>query len=299
MIAMATENALDTVDNHWAVRVVDPEDRVTAMRYATSVLNRIAAGETARLPGMPPSVGQLASAYALAGRDWLDFDGSGAPSSNLSERQETARRAHVEAAAAHAFTLTAALPVETRPEDCSAMLHRTLLLATLARVGGKGSDFEQWLLLFGRAALPPVDRNDRWDIVLLRRIVELWTLVLRGNGPSGLRQAMEIVASIREDRPVREPQFLAAASGEDEQRLRLHLFSLFHVGEAATDVLLFRLHAEPDRIEQQLYGRLLLAREAAAGDPRLDATCDWLFEASRLVVEARTSQLELLPEGSS
>jgi len=296
---MATENTLDAVDSHWAVRVVDPEDRVTAVRYATSVLSRIGAGDSVRLPGMPASLPPLASAYALAGRDWIDFDGSGAPGASLTERQEATRRAHVEAAAGYAFTLTAALPVEMRREDHSAMLHRTLLLAGLARVGNKGNDFEQWLLLFGRAALPPVDRNERWDMVLLRRVVELWTHVLRGNGPSGLRQAMEIVACIREERADRESQLLAATLPEREQRLRLHLFSLFHIGEAATDVLLFRLHAEPERITRQVYGRLLLAREASAGDPRLDATCDWLFEAARLVVEARTSQLELLPQGKS
>jgi hypothetical protein len=81
--------------------------------------------------------------------------------------------------------------------------------------------------------------------------------------------------------------------------MKLHLFSLFHLAEAATDLLLFRLHGEPERVSHQLYGRLLLAREGAAGDPRLDATCDWLFEASRMVVEARSSQLELMTEGTA
>jgi hypothetical protein len=110
---------------------------------------------------------------------------------------------------------------------------------------------------------------------------------------------MEIVASIREERPRRELEHLAVVLPEDEPRQRLHLFSLFHLAEAATDLLLFRLHATPERIMQQLYGRLMLAREAAAGDPRLDATCEWLFEASRLVVHARTSQLELLADQSA
>jgi hypothetical protein len=296
---MASDSVLDTVDNHWAVRVVDPEDRALAVRYALSVMNRIGAGESTRLPDMPPLVIPLASAYGLAGREWLDFEGSGSPAATLSGRQEAVRGAHVEAAAARAFLLTAALAIETQPEEHASMLYRTLLLSALARVGGRSADFDQWLLLFGRAVFHAEGPSDRWDHVLLRRVVELWTHVLRGSGPSGLKSAMEIVASIREERPVREPRFLASLPDDEEPRMRLHLFSLFHVGEAATDLLLFRLHAEPERILQQLYGRLLLAREGAAGDPRLDATCDWLFEASRIVVDARTSQLELLSDHSA
>lgn len=293
------ESTLDTIDNHWAVRVVDSEDRAVAVRYALSVMNRVAAGDASRVPGMPPLLVPLASAYALAGREMLDFEGAGAPTTMLSERQGAVRRVHLEAAAAQAFLLTAALPVETAADEHPAILYRTLMLTALARVGGKSKDFEQWLLLFGRAIFPSLRADDRWDVVLLRRVVELWTHVLRGSGPSGLRGAMEIIASIREERADREAKLLADISQDEEPRLKLHLFSLFHLAEAATDLLLFRLHAEPERVAHQLYGRLLLAREGAAGDPRLDATCDWLFEASRLVVEARTSQLELMSEGSA
>jgi hypothetical protein len=38
-----------------------------------------------------------------------------------------------------------------------------------------------------------------------------------------------------------------------------------------------------------------MARDAAGGDPRLDASFDWLYEASRRIVAQRTAQLELLP----
>jgi hypothetical protein len=296
---MGADTALETVDSHWAVRVVEPEDRAAVVRYATSVLHRIGNGDASPMSGMPPLLVPLASAYALAGREWLDFDGSGSPAALLSERQSAVRRLHVEAAAGHAFLLTAALPVEAKTEEQPALLFRTLLLAALARVGRRSSDFEQWLLLFGRVIWAPRDEESRWDVELLRRTVELWTHVLRGSGPSGLRSAMEIVASIREEREMREAALLGHTGLEEEPRLKLHLFSLFHLAEAATELLLFRVHAAPDRILHQLYGRLLLAREGAAGDPRLDATCDWLFEASRLVVEARTSQLELLSEPAS
>ena len=294
-----TGSALETIDNHWAVRVVDSEDRATAVRYALSALNRIAAGDGTRLEGMPPLIVPLASAYALAGRELLDFEGAGAPTATLGERQAAVRRVHLETAASQAFLLMAALPVDASADEHPAMLYRTLMLTALARVGGRSKEFEQWLLLFGRVIFPSLKPGERWDVIMLRRVVELWTHILRGNGPSGLRNAMEIIASIREERPDREARLLAETGQEEQSRLKLHLFSLFHLAEAATDLLLFRMHGEPESVTHQLYGRLLLAREGAAGDPRLDATCDWLFEASRLVVEARSSQLELMSEGSA
>lgn len=294
-----TGSALDALDNHWAVRVVDAEDRAIAVRHARAVLDRIASGDATRVDGMPPLLVPLASAYALAGRELLDFEGSGAPSAIVGERQGAMRRVHLEAAAAQAFMLMAALPVDTDPDEHPSVLYRTLLLTAIARVGGKSKEFEQWLLVFGRLVFPSLRPDARWDFVLLRRVVELWTHVLRGNGPSGLRAAMEIIASIREERSDRETKLLADVPEEEQPRLKLYLFSLFHLAEAATDLLLFRLHGEPERVMHQLYGRLLLAREGAAGDPRLDATCDWLYEASRLVVEARSSQLELMSEGTS
>src|SRR4051812_17316472 len=290
--------ALDAIDNHWAVRVVDAEDRAAAVRYAAVAMQQVSAGEAARPANMPPLLVPLASAYALAGREILDFEGSGAPTATINERQGAIRRVHLEAAASQAFLFMAALPVDTDPREHSAVLYRTLMLTALARVGNRTRDFEQWLLVFGRAIFPSIRPDERWDSVLLRRVVELWTHVLRGNGPSGLRSAMEIIASIREERPDREAALVAEIAQEEKPRLRLHLFSLFHLAEAATDLLLFRLHGEPDRVTHQLYGRMLLAREGAAGDPRLDATCDWLYEASRLVVEARSSQLELMTEGA-
>ena len=294
-----TESALETIDNHWAVRVVDSEDRAVAVRYAVALMNRIAAGDATRLEGMPPLIVPLASAYALAGREMLDFEGLGAPSATLSERQAAVRRVHLEAAAGQAFLLMAALPVDASADEHPAMLYRTLMLTALARVGGRSKEFEQWLLLFGRVIFPSHKPGERWDVIMLRRVVELWTHILRGNGPSGLRNAMEIIASIREERPDREAQLLAEIPQDEQPRVRLHLFSLFHLAEAATDLLLFRMHGEPESVTHQLYGRLLLAREGAAGDPRLDATCDWLFEASRMVVDARSSQLELMSEGTT
>ena len=287
-------NALETFDRHWAVKVVTPEDRANAVSFAMGVMTRIGAGDIpAPNSEVPEYFVPLAGAYVIAAREWLDFEGAASPSAILSGEQEAQRAAHIEVGADRAFILTAALPVE--PTERIAALYRALLLAGLAQLGNKQTEFRHWLRAYAHVLFPPTEDESRWDLVLLRRVAELWTDVLRGAGPSGLERGMELIASIREDRPLREPEFLRRTDAADEPRMRFYLFTLFHLTEAATELLLFRLHGEPEVIEARLYSHFSLAREAAGGDPRLDASFDWLYEASRRIVAQRTAQLELLP----
>ena len=184
----------------------------------------------------------------------------------LSAEQEAQRAAHIEIGADRAFILTAALPVE--PDERVAALYRTLLLGGLAELGHKQTEFRHWLRAHEHILFPRTENEARWDLVLLRRVVELWTHVLRGAGPSGLEHAMEIVASIREERPVREPAFFATVDPVDEPRMRFYAFTLFHLTEAATELLLFRLHGEPERVDarhvQPLHARARRRRRRSA-----------------------------------
>jgi hypothetical protein len=294
---MTTETPLETLDRHWAVKVVTPEDRAAAIQYGMGVLTRLCGGDsTAETQSPPEFVVPLAGAYVIAAAEWLDFDGAASPTAILSSEQEAQRSAHIEAGADRAFILTAALPLEAN--ERTAALYRALLLAGLAQLAHKQAELRYWLRANERILFPPTEDPARWDLDLLRRVVELWAHVLRGAGPSGLQHAMEIVASIREDRPIREPLFFRSVDAADETRMRFYVFTLFHLTEAATELLLFRLHGEPERIATRLYTHFALARDAAGGDPRLDASFDWLYEASRQIVAQRTAQLELLPEGS-
>jgi hypothetical protein len=288
------QNALETLDRHWAVKVVTPEDRAAAIQYGMSAMTRLVSGDGVNAAEPPECVVPLAGAYVIAASEWLDFEGAASPTTMLSEEQDERRTAHMEIGADRAFILTASLPVEE--DERVATLYRTLLLGGLAELGHKQTEFRYWLRAHASFLFPPSEDHARWDLVLLRRVVELWTEVLRGVGPSGLERAMELVASIREERPVREPVFIATGENGDDARVRFFLFTLFHLTEAATELLLFRLHGEPERVDTRLYSHFTLARDAAGGDPRLDASFDWLYEASRRVVAQRTAQLELLPE---
>ena len=197
----------------------------------------------------------------------------------------------LELGARRAFDLAVAIPLDDT--DAHGVLYHTLLLGALATVAGRDTEFRGWLELH-RARLFTSGYADDWATSYLRAIVELWTEVLNGAGPSGLDRAMEIVATIRETRPDRERETLDGAADE-EMPLRFYFFALHHQTDSATELLLFRLHGEPAEVRQRIFVSISLAGEATAGDARIHAALDWLFEAAVRVVSRRTPQLDLLP----
>src|SRR4029078_5373923 len=87
-------NALETLDRHWAVKVVTPEDRAAAIQYGMGVLTRLSGGEPTATDSPPPDfVVPLAGAYVLAASEWLDFEGAASPSAHLSAEQDAQRMA--------------------------------------------------------------------------------------------------------------------------------------------------------------------------------------------------------------
>ena len=63
---MTTPNALETLDRHWAVKVVTPEERAAAIRYGMGVLTRLCGGEALPEAQAPDFVVPLAGAYVIA-----------------------------------------------------------------------------------------------------------------------------------------------------------------------------------------------------------------------------------------
>src|SRR5438105_697817 len=98
-------NALDSLDRHWAVKVVSPEDRAVAVGYAMSVLTRMCGGDAVVAATPPEFVVPLAGAYVIAASEWLDFEGAASPAAKLSAEQEAQRLAHLETGADRAFVL--------------------------------------------------------------------------------------------------------------------------------------------------------------------------------------------------
>ena len=159
-VVMTTDNPLETLDRHWAVKVVTPEDRAAAIQFGMGVLTRLCSGDApAETESAPEFVVPLAGAYVIAAAEWLDFDGAAAPSAILSTEQGAQRTAHIEAGADRAFILTAALPIEAN--ERVAALYRALLLAGLAQLAHKQTEFRHWLRANERMLFPPSESAAR------------------------------------------------------------------------------------------------------------------------------------------
>jgi hypothetical protein len=286
------DDAGDSLDAHWAVAVFEPADRKQLLAFAEIVRRQILSGNWVADSPVSEQLLPLSSAYELAARERLDLFGIGHPNSNATAEQRSERTRFLDVGARRAFDLAVAIPLDDT--DAHGILYHTLLLGALATVAGRDTEFRGWVVLH-RAKLFERSIDDDWPTEYLRSIVELWSEVLEGAGPSGLDRAMELVATIRERRPERERDTLEAAAEADEMSLRFFFFALHHLTDAATELLLYRLHGEPADIRQRIFVSLSLAGEATAGDARIHAALDWLFEAAVRIATRRTPQLDLLP----
>jgi hypothetical protein len=282
----------DLLDAHWAVAVFEPADRKSLLVFADQVRRQLVAGTWLESNAVPEQLLPLSSAYELAARERLDLFGSGHPNSPVTAEQRAERARFVELGARRAFDLGVSVPL--RGTDAGGALYQVLLMAALGTVAGRDTEFRSWLALH-RDRLFEAASGDDWALEYLRSIVELWTEVLQGAGPSGLDRAMEIVATIRETRPAREKAALAGGDETAEMTLRFFFFALHHLTDGATELLLYRLHGEPADIRQRLFVALSLAGEATAGDARIHSALDWLYEAAAKIATRRTPQLDLLP----
>lgn len=294
---MASVNdQLVALEEHWAVATFGAEERASLLAFAEEYLRVLRNGTTTqRARPATEDLLALASAFDIATRERLDLEGLGNPFSVASGVDLSERRAYLRAGAGRAFALLAAAPIDY--DDEVGALYRVLLVVALAHVAGQVEALRLWLSAHRRKLFPAEDRELRWDLLLLRRLVELWTEVLSGAGPSGLERPMEIVATIREERVVRERELLAGFDESEEMRMRFYLFALFHMTEAATELLLYRLHGTPSDVAQRIYVALSLARSATSGDMQILPALEWLYESAACVIQQRTPQLELMPEG--
>jgi hypothetical protein len=285
----------ESLDSHWAVAVFEPADRRELLSFAEDVRRRILSGNWVIDSPVPEQLLAMSGAYELAARERLDLLGTGHPNTTASVQQRAERARVLEIGARRAFDLAVAIPLDDT--DTHGILYHTLLLSALATVAGRDTEFRGWLALH-RERLFTAGADVDWTTEYLRGIVELWTEVLEGSGPSGLDRAMEIVATIRETRPGREREMLEGADESDEMSMRFFFFALHHLTDSATELLLYRLHGEPADVRQRIFVSVSLAGEATAGDARIHAALDWLFEAAVRVVARRTPQLDLLAQSA-
>ena len=278
----------ERLDSHWAVAAIDAETRRLAIASAVA-----RSGEHSAAHPLPPleseeaeRIWTLATAYDLAALEGLD----GLVGQVAGDKGELLRM-QLEAGAVRAFTLYSVLDLPT--QDQVAALYRLLHVAAVGVVANRRDDVRAWLGRQHVRGILPVEPGASWDEVVRSRLGTVWLELLCGTERSGVEQIIQVLGTLREERATREPELLAAVAEDDAPRLRFHLFTLYHLLDAAGIVTMCLARGGMDDVAHRLSGHCVLARAAAAGDATLAGALPWLYAAAYRLCYPRTEQLEI------
>ncbi|WP_422136207.1 DEAD/DEAH box helicase [Endozoicomonas sp. ALD040] len=271
---------LQSADNHWAVKAIDPATRKNAFDAAKDGLVHSALGSL--LTGTHievdyASIEQVASAYELAA-----IEGIATLLSPSSAEQQTKDLAI--AGANKAFGLIRALPI---PEDTDQRVFHVLHMAGLAYAGDRWTDLRRWFEEHEKELKVPSVADAAWNKRVVYRLFDAWVRLLRKRSWDDLDQIAEIIVGLRHDQASHEKAFLDQAQGTSRQSEAIRLVSLYHWAKATERLATYMLQGEPLAIESELDQHFEAALKAAqiSCDTKLEMLLLWLHVSSRKMVE--------------
>jgi hypothetical protein len=276
----------DLLESHWAVAAIDHDARRRALTVAEQRWAQ-RRGRQLLLDDEDEStaIGILATAYDVAALDIL-VDASGA----LSSDPGTARGASlVVAGASRAFTLHGALPLPLGDDE--ATVYRLLHIASLAVVGHREADFVEWMELQGPIGALAREGEQRWEDTLRAGLAEIWLALAAPPAPGGYERVIARLGELREARADAEARRMAGLDRDAMTRLRFHLFTLYHLVDAAAALTMYLTRGEPASILSRLSLHFTMARSAATGESMLDIALAWMHGAAYVLARRRSEQL--------
>lgn len=277
-----TEDALNRVDQHWAVKAVDYDQLARALEVAKVRVMRSAVGhqmtivfdETASDNEL---VERAAMAYEIAA-----IEGLNALLHPSGDEPHIQLRMQAQAGAFRAYTLRRTLPIPTGPED---RIFHVLHLAALAYCGDQWADLRRWLKDHEQEVKPPSVADVDWDRRVLRRLYDCWVRLLRKQGWDDLDGVREIIAGLRKD----QEQYESGTLKQDNtaaQATALRLIALYHWAKATELLAVYILQGQPVGIETELDKHYEAGQLAAytAQDAALEVILRWLHATSRRMV---------------
>lgn len=280
---------VDAIERHWAVAAISADNRRLARAAADGVWEALLTQRASRVPALhleehATLISELATAYERAALERVDALTRGPVD------DPDRLHAELEAAAAEAFALFRALPIPDEP-DPARLLH-LLRVAAIAVVGDSRNGLEQWLEA-NAAALDLEPRSHRWDALLRARLAAVWLDLLRGPAPGAIERSFETLGNLREQRAQREAELLASLPAAAAQQMRLHLFALYYMADAAAALTLHgRRGPLPDTVAR-IAADFEQARAVTLGDMTLDVVLQWLDSAAQRTAVRQTAQMEL------
>lgn len=280
---LVTEEALQAVDNHWAVLAVGRVKRDRGLDVAKARLVRSATCRQMTLDFQEQSeddeiLDRLSMAYEIAAIEGLEAalnPGTGAESKRLREQ--------CYAGAWRAFELRCLLPV---PQQDEQRIFHILHLAALAYCGDRWSDLRRWIIDHEEHLTVPSVADAKWDRRLLFKIFDCWIRLLRKKSWDDLDRVSEIIVGLRKDQSEYEQSFLSTVDGGVERTMAFRLIATYHWAKATELLAVYILQGTPLGIAEELDKHFEASRKAAAlsQDAPFEVLQRWLHVAARRMV---------------
>lgn len=278
-----TKDALDLVDQHWAVKALGENFKDRALEVAKISLMRSAVGHQMAIAFDDAAtdnelVERTAMAYEIAAIEGLDalLHPSG-------DNERVRLRLQAQAGAFRAYDLLRILPIPSGAED---RIFHVLHLAGVSYCGDQWGDLRRWLKDHEGETKTPSVANVGWDRRILYRLFDCWVRLLRKQGWDDLDGVREIIAGLRTDQEQYEKNVLDSGNNAVAQATALRLIALYHWAKATELLAVYTLQGQPPGIEAELDKHFESGQKAAdaAQDAALEVILRWLHATSRRMV---------------
>lgn len=271
--------ALQRVDNHWAVLAIGEDNRARGLQIADARLVNKAVGKQifVRLEENAQDsdlLRRLALAYEMAAIEGLkDFLN---PTGNADLREQCI------AGAWRAFEIARLSPF---PEKVDERIFHILHLSSLAYCGDRWSDLRRWYAENEDFMRVPSVADVPWQQRLLYRLFECCICLFRKKSWDDLDRIREIIGGLRADQKAYESELFKQQTSTD-QAIALKLVSLYHWAKSTELLAQFMLQGEPPAITTLLdkHFESAIVAATASGDSRLEVLLRWMHAAARQMV---------------
>lgn len=217
---LITEDALNRVDQHWAIKAIGEDGLARALEVAKVRTLRSAVGHQMVITHDETDTDselleRVATAYEVAAIEGLD-----ALLHPAADEERVQLRFQAQAGTFRAYALRKTLPIPASSEN---MIFHVLHLSALAYCGDQWTDLRRWLKDHEREVSPPSVADATWEDRILRRLFDCWLRLLRKQGWDDLDGIREIIAGLRKDQEQYEDGSFANSTASS---LKLQLFAL-------------------------------------------------------------------------
>lgn len=287
------DESLDSLETHWSVAGIRPDDRERIRRSANRVLTEATLEMTLAKVSMPiispedyQEIYELGTAYELAFIDTLARSMGPVSGERTREKMGTA-------AASQAFELLRSAKV---PEEVSSRRYRVLELGALAYCGERWTDMKHWIGLHEVTLADTELGSKRWDTRVMASLYKSWVLLFQLSSWDEVSQIGVLVQNLHEEQSVYEAGMLDSLPCDTDciRSRALHLVALYNWTRATELLAKYILNGpEGGEIDSLLDKHFGEAIEAAfsSGDASLEVLLHLLQAAAHKAVDGSPWQL--------